>query len=172
MVNAARASVPRATAPPSPNQSLAKHNRKPTQLTENKHQRSKSIASFCRTLLTPPHATNHDSRVTYHASRFTSHHSLLTSHAFLIGSRPLLEIELTHSQQTRKYFVTGGFSATSAPATSAPRFTTHQSMHGVVRARVRARLVSHLRRSGSNLRLFGAFPRWAKLCRAYGAGLA
>src|SRR5277367_3318345 len=31
-----------------PNQSLAKHNRKPMQLIENKHQRSKSIASFCR----------------------------------------------------------------------------------------------------------------------------
>ena len=29
-------------------QSLAKHNRKPTQLTENNRQRSKSIASFCR----------------------------------------------------------------------------------------------------------------------------
>jgi hypothetical protein len=48
MVNAARASAPRATARPSPNQSLAKHNRKPMQTTENKHQRSKSIASICR----------------------------------------------------------------------------------------------------------------------------
>jgi len=34
-----------------PNQSLAKHNRKPTQMTENKQQRSKSIASFCRAFL-------------------------------------------------------------------------------------------------------------------------
>ena len=70
LVNAARASVNRAiarfilkparrrrdgsaaskgssTAPPSPIQSLAKHNRKPAELTENTHQRSKSIASFC-----------------------------------------------------------------------------------------------------------------------------
>src|SRR5579863_3568432 len=104
MVHAARASVNRATArfilrparrrrdgsaaskgssatPPSPNQSLAKHNRKPTQLTENNHQRPKSIASFCRNLSAPPpHPTNHDSRGTYHA--------------FLISSRPGLEIEL------------------------------------------------------------------------------
>src|ERR1700723_2031681 len=91
MVHAARASAPHATAPPCPNQSLAKHNRKPIQLTENKHQRSNSIASFFRTLLAPP----------------------LPTHAFLIGSRPLFEIELTRSQQTRKYFLTGGFSGIS-----------------------------------------------------------
>ena len=30
------------------NQSLAKHNRKPTQAIENKHQHPESIASFCR----------------------------------------------------------------------------------------------------------------------------
>jgi hypothetical protein len=29
-------------------QSLAKHNRKPSQIIENNHQRPKSIASFCR----------------------------------------------------------------------------------------------------------------------------
>ena len=38
----------RPTQPPAPIQSLAKHNRKPPQLIENKHQRPKSIASFCR----------------------------------------------------------------------------------------------------------------------------
>jgi hypothetical protein len=32
------------------NQSLAKHNRKPSQIIENNHQRPKSIASFCRIL--------------------------------------------------------------------------------------------------------------------------
>ena len=78
MVNAARASAPHATAPPSPNQSLAKHNRKPRQLTENKHQRSKSIASFCRTLPPPPRATNHDSRITLRGSLLTNHNSPLT----------------------------------------------------------------------------------------------
>jgi hypothetical protein len=31
-----------------PNQSLAKHNRKSSQIIENNHQRPKSIASFCR----------------------------------------------------------------------------------------------------------------------------
>ena len=30
------------------NQSLAKHNRKPSQAIENNHQQPKSIASFCR----------------------------------------------------------------------------------------------------------------------------
>jgi hypothetical protein len=76
MVHAARASPRRATAPSSPNQSLAKHNRKPAQLPENKHQRSISIASFCRNLSAPPpHPTNHDSRCTYPASRFTNHYS-------------------------------------------------------------------------------------------------
>src|SRR5271156_6139043 len=40
-----------------PNQSLAKHNRKPSQLAENKQRDLKSIASFCRLFLachTPP----------------------------------------------------------------------------------------------------------------------
>jgi len=49
---------------PTANQSLAKHNRKPSQLFENNHQRSKSIASFCRNLSAPPpHRTNHRSRI-------------------------------------------------------------------------------------------------------------
>ena len=33
---------------PTANQSLAKHNRKPSQMIEDKQQRPKSIASFCR----------------------------------------------------------------------------------------------------------------------------
>jgi hypothetical protein len=48
---------------PTANQSLAKHNRKPSQLAENKHQRAQSIASFCRLLASPPRLTNHDSRI-------------------------------------------------------------------------------------------------------------
>jgi len=36
-----------------PNQSLAKHNRKPMQLTENNHHRPKSIASFFRVFCNP-----------------------------------------------------------------------------------------------------------------------
>jgi len=92
--------------PPTANQSLAKHNRKPLQLTENNHQRPKSIASFCRNLSAPPpHPTNHDSRGTYHA--------------FLISSRPGLEIELTRSQQTRKRFLISSFFAVS-PSASHP----------------------------------------------------
>jgi hypothetical protein len=33
------------------------------QLTENKHQRPKSIASFCRSLAPALHSTSHDSRI-------------------------------------------------------------------------------------------------------------
>jgi hypothetical protein len=36
---------------PTQNQSLAKHNRKSSQLIENNHQRPESIASFCRVFL-------------------------------------------------------------------------------------------------------------------------
>ena len=89
MVHAARASAPRVAAPPSPNQSLAKHNRKPVQLAENKHQRSKSIASFCRNLsVRPPRPANHHSRVAL--CRFAGHQSLLTDRAFLIASRQII----------------------------------------------------------------------------------
>ena len=88
MVHAARASAPRILAPPSPNQSLAKHNRKPLQLTENKSQRPKSIASFCRNLpARPPHPATHHYRSTNHDSLLTNHQSLLANPAFLIASR-------------------------------------------------------------------------------------
>jgi hypothetical protein len=120
MLHAARASAGRAATPPARNESLAKHNRKPAQLTENKHQRAKSIASFCHDLSAPPpHPTNHDSQGTYHASRFINHQSLLTHRAFLISSRPVLEIELTRTQQTRKHFLISSFYASLARA---PRF--------------------------------------------------
>jgi hypothetical protein len=61
---AACASTPRPASPPCPIQSLAKHNRKPLQLAENKHQRPKSIASFCCSSLPVPRSSNHDSRAT------------------------------------------------------------------------------------------------------------
>ena len=41
-----------------------------------------------------------------------------------------------------------------------------------VRPRLRAKLVSHLRRSRFFLRFFPGLPAWASLCRAYGAGVA
>jgi hypothetical protein len=63
MVNAARASAPRTTSPPSRIQPLAKYNRKLLQLAENKHQRSKSIASFCRILASAPRLSSHASRI-------------------------------------------------------------------------------------------------------------
>ena len=44
-------------------------------------------------------------------------------------------------------------------------------MCGVVWGFLRTRLVSHLRRSEFLLRRVPGLPGWAKLCRAYGAGL-
>ena len=122
MVHAARASNASAPAPPSPIQSLAKHNRKPSQLAENNHQRPKSIASFSplfcpcaaprRSQLKHPPASNRNKfahsgvgRPMPRVCRFTNHQSLLTNHAFLIATRQLLEINPTHSQQRRKHFL-------------------------------------------------------------------
>ncbi len=48
------------------NQSLAKHNRKLSQLTENKHPRSKSIASFCRFFDPQPAFAHRISPITSH----------------------------------------------------------------------------------------------------------
>jgi hypothetical protein len=44
-------STPATLRPPAANQSLAKQNRKASQLTENNHQHPKAIASFCRVFL-------------------------------------------------------------------------------------------------------------------------
>ena len=44
-----------------------------------------------------------------HESRRSNHFSPRT--IFLIASGPVLEFDVTHSQETRKYFPTGGFSA-------------------------------------------------------------
>jgi hypothetical protein len=83
MVQATRASAPRAAAPPSPNQSLAKHNRKPSQLIENNHQRPKSIASFCRVFC------NRNGQVK--SARPAERDSRNSRPQILIGSDPLLE---------------------------------------------------------------------------------
>ena len=57
--------------------------------------------------------TAHNSPITSQESAIVSSHPLFLS--LLIGG-PLLEIELAHSQQTRKHFLIGGFFASSAPA--------------------------------------------------------
>lgn len=66
MVKATRASARRMASPPTPTQSLAKHDRKPLQLGENKRQRPESIASFCRFLASAPHLTRHSPLITHH----------------------------------------------------------------------------------------------------------
>ena len=63
-----------------PNQSLAKHNRKPIQLIENKQRQLKSIASFCRlfrgdaTLFQVPQNSHRIPLITTHQSLITNHH--------------------------------------------------------------------------------------------------
>jgi hypothetical protein len=62
-----------------PIQSLAKHNRKPIQLIENKQQQLKSIASFCRVFRGC--ATLFQAQRPRHRNpRITTHHSLITPH--------------------------------------------------------------------------------------------
>jgi hypothetical protein len=56
--------------------------------------------------------------------RCTTRQILLTTRGFLIASLPLLEFQLTRSQQTRKHFLIASFSASSARA---PRLTTRNS---------------------------------------------
>ena len=59
--------------PPTAIQSLAKHNRKPSQLAENNHQHPKSIASFCRLFddfKVPPYSQKTKLRVLTATSRF------------------------------------------------------------------------------------------------------
>jgi hypothetical protein len=96
MVNAARAARAAArcaASPPSRIQSLAEHERKPLQLAENKQQRPKSIASFCRSLVPAPCLTNHDARIP----------------PFLFNTNERARKNLTCSQQTRKQFLINTF---------------------------------------------------------------
>jgi hypothetical protein len=107
----------RAATPPSPNQSLAKHNRKASQLTENKHHQPKSIASFCRVSCHCAARRTAFSRHLAVSSTPAPLSSLITRHSslpFLIATRRKLEIGLTRSQQTRKHFLIATFSGTFA----------------------------------------------------------
>ena len=57
--------------------------------------------------------------------RFTTYQSPLTTNAFLIATAKLLEIKLTHSQQTRKHFLIRTIRPTF---TSVPLLTHHSSL--------------------------------------------
>ncbi len=80
-----------------PNQSLAKHNRKPTQPIENNHQRPKSIASFCRLL-------DLQSTLPRLISSISSHESPITTHQFLNATHPNSEISQTHESKRENIF--------------------------------------------------------------------
>jgi hypothetical protein len=94
---------PSFVTPHFPNQSLAKHNRKPSQIIENNHQRLRSIASFCRvfracwggrpTLARHPALT----RASTPSSSLAAHCSPLS-----LANRyhELLETNLSHRKQT------------------------------------------------------------------------
>jgi hypothetical protein len=130
MLNAARVSGRRAPAPPSPNQSLAKHNRKPLQLAENKHRRPKSIASFCRFLAPAPHLADHYSRIA----------------PFLFNTNVPAQKNLTCSQQTRKQFLFNTFGrfrgllsdTFERPSTYPPRFAMYPFLSPARHGRIAA----------------------------------
>jgi hypothetical protein len=97
MLHVACASAPRTPSPPSAIQSLAKYNRKPSQAIENKHQRPKPIASFCRLL-----ALMH---------RFTIHNSRITPFLFDTNERPRKKLNLfTTNKMTFLFDTFGRFS--------------------------------------------------------------
>jgi hypothetical protein len=87
----------------------------------NRLKTANCSARFSRVL----HPENHESPVAGHGSRFTTHQSRLTNHAFPIATQ-ILDIELTHSQQTRKHFLIATFSALCSPA---PRLTYHSPLN-------------------------------------------
>lgn len=63
-----------------PAQSLAKQNRKPTQLTENNHRPPKPIASFFRLLDLQPALPHRIPAITIHGSLINNHGSRITKH--------------------------------------------------------------------------------------------
>jgi hypothetical protein len=84
-----------------PNQSLAKHNRKPIQLIENKQQQLKSIASFCRVFR--DYAALSQALRNHHLSPLiTAHQSLLTNHQFRPNSRYNCAFQRASGQSNRK----------------------------------------------------------------------
>ncbi len=89
-----------------PSQSLAKHNRKPSQLIENNHQRQRSIASFCRVYCEYSGRPGLSRRPD---EQFRNCRALHPQRAkispLLIASRPGLEMKLNGSRQRRKYFL-------------------------------------------------------------------
>ncbi len=113
MVHAARASAARATAPPSTRHFLIGHTairiarNSPENNTLNFSNRSK-IACLAA------HFAAHNSSIPTQESVVLRSHPYFPQ--FLIATCPRLEIELTPSQQTRKYFLIASFSALSAPA--------------------------------------------------------
>ena len=99
-----------------PIQSLAKHNRKPTQLTENNQQRPKSIASFCRVFVDRPVLSHQIPPTTLHETLITTHHLPLTSHPPLPASTDSAKVNAMASliQEVGETFFTlyKGFSVT------------------------------------------------------------
>jgi hypothetical protein len=81
------------------NQSLAKHNRKSSQIIENNRQRPKSIASFCRVFLD---CTCRGPSVSHHPDERVRMFKVPTRSPLSLSNRKLalLESSLTHRKQT------------------------------------------------------------------------
>src|SRR5271156_6929683 len=121
MVHAARPSTASARAPLSPRHFLIGH----APIKNARNSPESNALNFSNRLKTRCFSGRsarvfrskyHHSPVTRRASLVANHPSPRTNHAFLIASRQILKIELTPSQQTRKYFLIASFSASLAPA--------------------------------------------------------
>jgi seryl-tRNA synthetase len=112
MVHAARASAARATTPPSTHhfligRSAIRNARNSPENNPFQFSNRSKIACF------GAHFAAHTSPITTQNPTFATSHPSFPQ--FLIASRPLLEIELTPSQQKRKHFLIASFSGISAP---------------------------------------------------------
>jgi len=122
------------TTPPSTHRSKINHHQLVSVLPAISNRRNLQLESSVtsRKQTTAPNSNRHKfgpnsapaleaPAVTTHASPITAPKSVTVSSIplfpnFLIASRQLLDIELTHSQQTRKHFLIASFSAISASA--------------------------------------------------------
>ena len=119
-----------------PNQSLAKHNRKTMQLTENKRPQLKSIASFCRdsrryvTLF-------QTSRNRHRFPQLTAHQSLITPHESRGSQRP------THGIMLLSYALRASLTDGRSCAAGHRQPARHETGFGLLSSNLAALLSRH-----------------------------
>jgi len=121
MVNAARASAARATARPSTRH--LRIGRAAIKIARNSPENNAlNFSDRPKRACFRTHLAPRSSPITTRKSAAASSKPCFPQ--FLISSRPILDIELTRSQQTRKHFLISSFSGISAPA---PHLDNHDS---------------------------------------------